>query len=720
MARRFQPLLRAATAKAGSHAALVALGCLMVLGTSGHAQQAQQQPPAQQTPPPAQQTPPAGAPATPAQDPQQPPPVFRSGINFVRVDVIVSDKAGNQIADLKPEDFEVSEDGARQTIETFKLVELDAGLTAPSDRAPSPIRTDYDEEREAARDDVRLFAIFLDDYHVTRGSSLSMRQQISRFIETQLGPSDMVGLMYPLQPVAAVRMTRNHAAIQKGIEQFMGRKYDYTPTNPMEEKYAYYPAEVVERIRNQVSLSAIESLISRMGSLKEGRKALLLVSEGFTNMLPPQLRAPVAAMPGIGQSDRNDPLAGNSPLEERAGFMASMDLNEDLRQVYGAANRNNVAIYAIDPRGLATNEFGIDQNINQRTDRQYLASTMDTLRVLSEETDGRAIVNRNDLTVAMRQIVRDTSAYYLLGYNSTAAPTDGKFHEIKVRVRRPGVQERARKGYYALTATDAARVTAPPKPGPPKAVEAALAAIAQPPRARFIHSWIGTSRGDNGKTRVSFVWEPVARVPGATRGPGGSMERPARVSVMAIGQDGAPLFRGRVPDLVPSPQSTALTVPQRVTFDVPAGAVQLRLSIEGADAEQIDSEQRVITVPDLTAPLVLGTPELVRARTARDLETARANPSPVPTASRDFLRTERLLVRVAAYGPGGTAPVVTARLLNRSGDGMSALVATAAPDGPILIEVPLAALPLGEYIVEITATGEGGEVKELAGFRITG
>ena len=299
--------------------------------------------------------------------------------------------------------------------------------------------------------------------------------------------------------------------------------------------------------------------------------------------------------------------------------------------------------------------------------------------MLAEESDGRAIVNRNDLTVAMRQIVRDTSAYYLLGYNSTAAPTDGKFHEIKVRVRRPGVQVRARKGYYALTATDAARVTAPPKPGPPKAVETALAAITQPTRARFIHSWIGTSRGENGKTRVSFVWEPVARVPGATRGPGGSTERPARVSVMAIGQDGAPLFRGRVPDLVPSPQSTALTAPQRVTFDVPAGAVQLRLSVEGADAEQLDSEQRVITVPDLTAPLVLGTPELVRARTARDLETARANPSPVPTASRDFLRTERLLVRVAAYGPGGTAPAVTARLLNRNGDSMSALTTAAAP-----------------------------------------
>ncbi len=704
MARQF-PGFR----KARALAAAVALCGLALAGTPGHAQQAQPQPPADPAPPP-------NPPATQTQD-QPPPPVFRSGINFVRVDVIVTDKAGNQISDLKPEDFEVSEDGARQTIETFKLIELDAGLMPGRDGPPAPIRTDYDEEREAARDDVRLFAIFLDDYHVTRGSSLSMRQQISRFVETQLGPSDMVGLMYPLQPVAAVRMTRNHAAIQKGIEQFMGRKYDYTPMNPLEEKYAYYPAEVVEKIRNQVSLSAIESLISRLGSLKEGRKALLLVSEGFTNMLPPQLRAPVAAIPGIGQQDRDDPLAGNSSIEERAGFMASMDLNEDLRQVYGAANRNNVAIYTIDPRGLATNEFGIDQNINLRTDRNYLNSTMDTLRVLAEESDGRAIVNRNDLTAAMKQIVRDTSAYYLLGYNSIAAPTDGKFHEIKVRVRRPGVQVRARKGYYALTATDAARVMAPPKPGPPKAVETALAAISQPNRNRLINSWIGSSRAENGKTRVSFVWEPVARVPGSTRGPA---ERPARVSVMAVGEDGAPIFRGRVPEMAPVTAPGVLAAPARVTFDAPAGAVQLRLSIEGADAEQLDAEQRVITVPDLTAPLVLGTPELVRARTARDLETARANPSPVPTASREFLRTERLLIRIAAYGPGGTSPKVTARLLNRNGDAMSELPTTASAGGSFLMDVPLATLPVGEYLVEITAAGESGEVKELAGFRITG
>ena len=74
---------------------------------------------------------------------------------------------------------------------------------------------------------------------------------------------------------------------------------------------------------------------------------------------------------------------------------------------------------------------------------------MDTLRVLADQTDGRAIVNRNDLAVGMKQIMRDSSAYYLIGYNSSQAPVDGKFHEINVRVKRPGVEVRSRKGYWA-------------------------------------------------------------------------------------------------------------------------------------------------------------------------------------------------------------------------------------------------------------------------------
>ena len=88
-----------------------------------------------------------------------------------------------------------------------------------------------------------------------KGASLASRNQVAQFIDTQLGPSDMVGVMYPLETTSSVRMTRNHSAVVRGLQQFEGRKYDYTPKNQMEELYAHYPTETVELIRNQVSLS---------------------------------------------------------------------------------------------------------------------------------------------------------------------------------------------------------------------------------------------------------------------------------------------------------------------------------------------------------------------------------------------------------------------------------------------------------------------------------
>src|SRR5437899_9099058 len=143
---------------------------------------------AQQSPPQKQQQ---------QQQQQQPagqqPPVFKTGINYVRVDVIVSDKQGNPVDNLQEADFDVTEDGKAQKIDTFKLVKLDGGVLEASQHTPRPIRTDYDEEAEAARDDVRLFSIFLDDYHVRRGSSMAVRGQLARFVERQLGPTDMIG-----------------------------------------------------------------------------------------------------------------------------------------------------------------------------------------------------------------------------------------------------------------------------------------------------------------------------------------------------------------------------------------------------------------------------------------------------------------------------------------------------------------------------------------------
>jgi VWFA-related protein len=686
---------------------------LLVLGSHGAAREGGQQPAAKPATPPAQAQPPA--------DPPAQPPVFRAGINYVRVDVITTDKNGNPVGDLQAADFDVSEDGKPQKIDTFKLIKLDGGTQESLKEPAKEIRNDYDEEMEAARDDVRLFAIFLDDYHVRRGASMSVRGQLSKFIDTQVGPSDMVGVMYPLESTAAVRMTRNHSAVSRGLNQFLGRKFEYEPKNQFEEQYAHYPTETVEKVRNQVSLSALKALIIHMGSLKEGRKSLILVSEGYTNIIPPQMRNADAQMPGSGNPNAYNPQAGTNDInEDRAAWSAGLDMESDLREVYDTANRNNVAIYAVDPRGLPGFEFDINEGVGLQTDSKYLSSTMDTLRELAENTDGRAIVNRNDLLSGMKQITRDSSAYYLIGYNSSQAPTDGKFHEIKVKVKRPGVQVRSRKGYWALNREEVARATAPAKPAVPKPVEVAINnAVIRPSGASVVRSWVGMSRGENGKTRVTYVWEPLPKGPGDR-----PREEPARVSLMAIAPDGSPSFRGKVPDVTLASAAPAAAVgaagaapprsgPQRVTFDVAPGKIQLRISVEGSASQVLDSETREISVPDLTsAQATLGTPSVLRARTAREFQQLRTD--------GEFSRIEHVLIRVPSYGPGDTTPALRVHLLNRAGAAMNELKAEPSPrSDEQQIDLPLAALPPGEYVVEIKTGDQAGDATELIGFRIT-
>ncbi len=661
-------------------------------------------PPGQpQQPPPSAQQPPAQQPDPNQPDPNQPrQPIIRRGVNFVSVDVIVTDGKGNPIEDLKQEEFEVFEDNERQAVETFQIIRIDqatASLNAPL----SEIRSQADEEREAARPDVRIFAIFLDDYHVRLGTSMGVRSPLMKFIDQQIAPGDLVGIMYPLLPVADFSLTRNHAAIIQSIQNFQGRKFNYEPRNQFEEQYAYYPAATVEKIRNQVSMSALRSLAIKLGGYREGRKSIIYVSEGFTAQLPAQLNDPVAAMPGMGNPARRAPgVEANNPRADTIEFFNQAELLGDMREVYDAANRSNTAIYALDPRGLAAFEYDINEGAGMQTDRKALQSSQDTLRVLAGETDGRAIVNRNDLDAGLRQIVRDSSAYYLLGYNSTRAPTDGKFHAIRVRVKRSGVQVRARKGYWALTAEETARVSTP-KPEAPTAVTAALSTLAAASRRDLVRTWIGTARGENGKTRVTMAWEPVAQSPGSAAA---REDPPARLAVTAIAPTGEPYFRGRVAE------------PRVVSFDADPGPMQVRFNIENERGQVMDAAQREMTVPDFGKTEVsLSTPRLLRARTVKEIAALKADPAAVPTPDREFRRTERLALRVEAYAATGDAPAVTAKLLNRTGQPMSALPVESAGAAHVF-DLPLASLAPGEYLIEITATAGKGSSQDMLAIRV--
>ena len=682
---------------------------------------------AQQQPVPGTTATPSETPATPqggTDTPQQ--PTFRADINYVRVDVIVNDDKGAPVTDLKATDFEVLEDGKPQSIDQFRLVRVD-GNPVPGAPPPRELRNRIDEEIEIAKDDVRLFVFFFDDYHVRLGNSLSVKEDLIRFVQTQLRPNDIVGMMYPLTPVDGISFTRNPNTIISAIQNFEGRKFDYRPRNLFEEQYARAPSEVVEQLRNEVVMTALRGLSTKLGGLREGRKAVLFISEGFTAMLPPQLRNADASQGRMGQfPGAISPMTGEKdPREETAAFFAESDLNSKLRDVFTAANRNNTAIYSVDPRGLTPFEFGIDEAVGPNQDARTLRMTQDSLRSLSEETDGRAIVNRNDLLPGLAQIVRDSSYYYLLGYNSTQAPSDGKFHEITVRLKRRNVDVRARKGYWALTAEEIVRATRPATPEVVKPVQQALASIAPSVQAgKYVRTWLGTARGEQGKTRVTLIWEPLPQPPGAS-----AVRReqptPGRMSVLAADAKGDLVYRGRVPDAAASSAAPLASGPaaaapgpasQRITFDAPPGELELRLTVEEATGGVLDNEIRRIQVPDLTSPDAgVSTPRVYRTRTAREFQTLAADAAAVPTAGREFSRTERLLIRFDVYGNATPAAV----LLNRGGQKMADLPVTAASAGGThQMDVGLASIPAGEYLVEITLTGATGETKELIPLRV--
>jgi VWFA-related protein len=332
----------------------------------------------------AQQPAPAAPPAAQAPGGGQA-PTIRGGIDAVRVDVFATDNKGNPITDLKQSDFEIIEDGAPQVIDQFRTVKIDGNPIEPTSYEGT--RALSDDQVRALDDDSRLFVFFLDDYHTRDRSAIAVRETLIRFIENQLRPTDLLAIMYPLSGIADVTFTRNHESIISGISRFEGRKYNYTPRNQAERELERQRASTVdiERMRNRIVQGALEGLAMKLGSLRDERKTVIFVSEGFIVTLPPEMRRADPNMPQ--QATVVDP-----EIEKDLELKGWMDLELRMREVYRSLNRFNTSIYALDPRGLAPFEFDINDGgpggVSMGSDRNTLRQSQDTLRAIAEESDG--------------------------------------------------------------------------------------------------------------------------------------------------------------------------------------------------------------------------------------------------------------------------------------------------------------------------------------------
>jgi VWFA-related protein len=379
------------------------------------------------------------------QEPIAPGPTFKAQVEYVEVDAVVTDQQGQFVRNLKKDDFQVFEDGKPQNISTFSVVDI------PIERADRPLFAarpiEPDVQSNERPFDGRVYVMILDDLHVDALRTQRVRQSARQFIERNLGANDLMAVIFTGGRAAdSQEFTSNKRLLLNAVDKFMGRKLQSVTLSKNQQYFRQLDGpdagarvddpDDMERGHNaQSMLSTLRQVAEWFGGVHGRRKTMLLFSEGIDYDLSDIIRS------------------YDAPPSSASSIMS------DIRDTLGMTARSNVSIYAVDPRGLASvadDAIGVssfaDQNdstagIGLASLGNDLRMSQDSLRQLSEESGGFAAVNRNDTAAVFDRIVRDNSSYYVLAYYPPTNKTDGKFHRIEVKVNRPGLTVRSRRGY---------------------------------------------------------------------------------------------------------------------------------------------------------------------------------------------------------------------------------------------------------------------------------
>jgi len=689
-----------------------------------------------------------------AQEQKQPLPRFRGGANLVRVDAYPTLK-GQPVKDLTAADFEVLEDGVAQKVESFELVQVRAGGPQESRREPNSVR----EARAMAEDArARIFVIYLDTYFTDIPGSHRIQRSLVKLLDRIVGDDDLFAVMTPDMSARDLALARRSTTMEGYLSKywFWGQRSRLYPEDPVERRYldcfpersggqrCLMPAnnnaevseppnfyagvanEMIQRRREKRVLDGLEDLSRHLGGLRDERKAVITISNGWLLFTPnPSLTrvAPCEQPPGRGQigttpdgritTDRMRSDYGYSKYDcdTDRQTLAHLDNAQDYRDLMDLANANNVSFYPVDARGLAAVDRDINENpvLGPSDEIKLVTSRVEPLRTLASNTDGLAVVDTNDLDKGFQRIVDDMTSYYLMGYYSTNTKLDGKVRKIKVRVKRDGVDVRARRSYRAATEEEiekgTAEMTAAAAAAPASAVQVALNSIGSaragvPLRTAVSYAMVSGAGG----SRRAHVWALADLDPGLLRG--GEWLGGGEVDVLLQSADGTKIDQ----------RTATLPAGQRslnIDFGdvaLPDGELVVRTRVKpAADGLPVSDTIRLTTSPDGDGP---GVPVLLR----RNMTTGVRY---VPTADKQFRRTDR--VRLELPSAEGVA-AASAEILDRSGKPVSIPVTTAVrSDGPLTwatAEVSLAPLAAGDYALRLKTERAGRSSEVVTGFRV--
>jgi VWFA-related protein len=588
---------------------------------------------------------------------------FKVEINYVEVDAAVFDRQGAFVSNLRRDDFEVFEDGVRQDVTAFTQVNI------PIERAePMPLQAKVPIEADVISNarpfDGRVYVIVLDDKHTAAFRTARTRKAAEQFITRYMADNDIACVLTTGGSGGAMQdFTSNKRLLLGAVNRFIGAKIRSETEERLDEYRRQQgipsaegqgvtrvddPRDMERGFDARIALDNLARISDWVGSIRGRRKAIVYFSEGIDYNI----------------YDFNKREATS--------------VQEGMRAVFAAATRSNVSIYSIDPRGLTglgdeTIEVsgGFPENpllnLSLQSFNDSLRLAQDSLRSLSEETGGFAAVNRNDYNDAFSRVVKDNSAYYVLGYYPSNDRRDGRFRKIEVKVKRPGLEVRSRRGYTAPRGKAPAPTKEPVNEQASPQVREALDSPLPLP-GLTLRVFAAPFKGTDKNTAVSVTIE-------ADGSDFGFIEKDGRLltdlELVTTAVEISGKNRGgdrSVVNLALRPENRQRFVQNGVRvstrLQLPAGRYQIRVAARESGTGRVGSINYDLEVPDFSKESLSLSGVAIASAAALNISTAKVDdqlkdvlPGP-PTALRVFPRGDTLAVFAEVYDNDVKAPHV--------------------------------------------------------------
>jgi VWFA-related protein len=671
---------------------------------------------------------------------QQPAVTFRTETNFVEVHAIVTDERGAFVNDLTLDDFEVYEGGRLQAPTVFSLV--DVPVERPPALVDGTVLIEPDVRATTRSFDGRVYILLLDDLHTNVARTNNVRDVAKKFVAEYLGTGDLAAVLFTSgRQEAGQELTSSRRLLMAAIDRFQGQKLPSAGAERLaihvrqvddqnagaEDPQAIRTNEGLQQAQSirdpydqqrafnaRRALQSIENVAEWLGDVQGRRKALLFFSEGF-------------------DYDIYQPFN----LSQEGGSIIA-----EAREAAAAAQRANVNVYGIDPRGMS--QFGEMIQVTGRSDYpqleygtfrgalRELLLAQESLISLSEETGGLPIVRAGDLAGGLARIVLDNSRYYVLGYYSDATQwSRNRFLKLEVRVKRPGLEVRARKGFLPpdTRAIERAR-EAEVKAGTTPALKAALGKpvpIGDVPFRVFAASM----RAVGGKSgSVMVVLEIDGRSLNFEQRDGRFAES-VEVSIVAADErarvQGGDLQTFNL-NLLPETHERVTRTGVRMlsNLDLPPGRYQIRVGVHESTGGAVGTVPYDLEVPDYSKTPFAMSNVFLTALSAASFATANPEsdwsgvlPAP-PVVTRTFQRSDSLTWFVEVYDSSGrsahtinyTATVLDARdgrTLAEARDSRVVEAGRSSPAEGFTTSLPLAGVTPGTYVLRVEASSTVGE-----------